>query len=111
MDNVLIPWENVLIYRDFDRCRRWTMEGGFARMYPLQACVRLAGEARFHHRPAEAFAGVHRHLEFRGVQADLGEVVAWRNMFWALSDSIAPKRRRGLTVRIFRITPRCKPIA
>ncbi|MFS9539970.1 4-hydroxyphenylacetate 3-hydroxylase N-terminal domain-containing protein, partial [Klebsiella pneumoniae] len=42
MDKVLIPWENVLIYRDFDRCRRWTMEGGFARMYPLQACVRLA---------------------------------------------------------------------
>ncbi len=40
MDNVLILWENVLIYRDFDRCRRWTMEGGFARMYPLQACVR-----------------------------------------------------------------------
>ncbi len=37
MDNVLIPWENVLIYRDFDRCRRWTMEGGFARMYPRQA--------------------------------------------------------------------------
>lgn len=27
-------------------------------------------------------------LEFRGVQADLGEVVAWRNMFWALSDSM-----------------------
>ncbi|MCV5525118.1 Pyoverdin chromophore biosynthetic protein pvcC, partial [Escherichia coli] len=27
-------------------------------------------------------------LEFRGVQADLGEVVAWRNTFWALSDSM-----------------------
>lgn len=47
MDNVLIPWENVLIYRDFDRCRRWTMEGGFARMYPLQACVRLAVKLDF----------------------------------------------------------------
>jgi 4-hydroxyphenylacetate 3-monooxygenase len=47
MDHVLIPWENVLIYRDFDRCRRWTMEGGFARMYPLQACVRLAVKLDF----------------------------------------------------------------
>ena len=48
MDNVLIPWENVLIYRDFDRCRRWTMEGGFARMYPpLQACVRPAVKLDF----------------------------------------------------------------
>jgi aromatic ring hydroxylase len=61
MDHVLIPWENVLIYRDFDRCRRWTMEGGFARMYPLQACVRLAVKARLHHRPAEEIAGMHRH--------------------------------------------------
>jgi 4-hydroxyphenylacetate 3-monooxygenase len=87
MDHVLIPWENVLIYRDFDRCRRWTMEGGFARMYPLQACVRLA-ETRLYHRPAEEIAGMHRHAGFRGVQADLGEVVAWRNMFWALSDSM-----------------------
>jgi 4-hydroxyphenylacetate 3-monooxygenase len=33
--------------RDFDRCRRWTMEGGFARMYPLQACVRLAVKLDF----------------------------------------------------------------
>lgn len=24
MDHVLIPRENVLIYRDFDRCRRWS---------------------------------------------------------------------------------------
>ncbi len=47
MDKVLIPWENVLIYRDFDRCRRWTMEGGFARMYPLQACVRPAVKLDF----------------------------------------------------------------
>ena len=38
----LIPWENVLIYRDFDRCRGWTLDGGFARMYPLHAGVRLA---------------------------------------------------------------------
>ncbi len=37
----------MLIYRDFDRCRRWTMEGGFARMYPLQACVRLAVKLDF----------------------------------------------------------------
>lgn len=27
-------------------------------------------------------------LEFRGVQVDLDEVVAWRSTFWALSDSM-----------------------
>ncbi|MFZ3711498.1 Pyoverdin chromophore biosynthetic protein pvcC, partial [Salmonella enterica subsp. enterica] len=47
MDKVLISWENVLIYRDFDRCRPWTMEGAFPRMYPLQACVRLVVKLDF----------------------------------------------------------------
>ena len=65
------------------------MEGGFARMYPLQACVRLAVKTRLYHRPAEAFSGMYRHPRIpRRLQADLGEVVAWRNMFWALSDSM-----------------------
>jgi 4-hydroxyphenylacetate 3-monooxygenase len=27
--------------------------------------------------------------EFRGVQAQVGEVLAWRNMFWALTDAMA----------------------
>ena len=88
MDNVLIPWENVLIYRDFDRCRRWTMEGGFARMYPLQACVRLAVKLYFITALLKKSLECTGTLEFRGVQADLGEVVAWRNTFWALSDSM-----------------------
>ncbi|KAI3492485.1 hypothetical protein L1887_42780 [Cichorium endivia] len=88
MDHVLIPWENVLIYRDFDRCRRWTMEGGFARMYPLQACVRLAVKLDFITALLKKSLECTGTLEFRGVQADLGEVVAWRNMFWALSDSM-----------------------
>ena len=69
MDNVLIPWENVLIYRDFDRCRRWTMEGGFARMYPLQACVRLAVKLDFITALLKNRWSVPA-PEFRGVQAD-----------------------------------------
>ena len=107
MDNVLIPWENVLIYRDFDRCRRWTMEGGFARMYPLQACVRLAVKLDFITALLKKSLECTGTLEFRGVQADLGEVVAWRNTFWALSDSMCSEA----TGLIYRIMPHCKPIA
>ena len=88
LDNVFIPWENVLIYRDFDRCRRWTREGGFARLFPMQACTRYAVKLDF-------LAGIlHRALEctgvidFRGVRADLGEVVTWRNLFWSLTDAM-----------------------
>ena len=41
MDHVLIPRENVLIYRDFDRCRRWSTRGGFARCSRCRpACAR-----------------------------------------------------------------------
>jgi 4-hydroxyphenylacetate 3-monooxygenase len=109
MDKVLIPWENVLIYRDFDRCRRWTMEGG--PHVPAAGLRAPGGETRLYHRPAEEIAGMYRHPEFRGVQADLGEVVAWRNMFWALSDSMCSEATRGSTARICRITPRCKPTA
>ncbi len=41
MDKVLILWENVLIYRDFDQTATPldVMEGGFARMYPLRRFV------------------------------------------------------------------------
>ncbi len=62
----------MLIYRDFDRCRRWTMEGGFARMYPLQACVRLAVKLDFITALLKKSLECTGTLEFRGVQADLG---------------------------------------
>ncbi|NTX80184.1 4-hydroxyphenylacetate 3-monooxygenase, oxygenase component [Serratia proteamaculans] len=88
MDHVLIPWENVLIYRDFDRCRRWSTEGGFARLFPLQACVRLAVKMDFITALLQKSLACTGVLEFRGVQADLGEVVAWRNLFWSLTDAM-----------------------
>ncbi len=63
MDNVLIPWENVLIYRDFDRCRRWTMEGGLPvriRCKPVCAC----SETRLHYGTAEKITRCTGTLEF-----------------------------------------------
>ncbi|NDJ58555.1 4-hydroxyphenylacetate 3-monooxygenase, oxygenase component [Enterobacteriaceae bacterium 4M9] len=88
LDKVLIPWENVLIYRDFDRCRRWSVEAGFARLYPMQACVRLAVKLDFVTALLQKSLECTGVLEFRGVQAALGEVVAWRNLFWSLSDAM-----------------------
>ncbi len=46
---------------------------------------------------------MYRHPGVPWVQADLGEVVAWRNTFWALSDRCVQKRRRGSTGLIYRI--------
>ena len=33
--------------------------------------------------------------DFRGVQAAVGEILAWRNLFWGLSDALTPRRSRG----------------
>ncbi len=93
MDNVLIPWENILIYRDFDRCRRWSTQGGFARLFPLQACTRLGVKLDFITALLKKSLMCTGSLEFRGVQADLGEVVAWRNVIWALSDAMCAEAK------------------
>jgi 4-hydroxyphenylacetate 3-monooxygenase len=88
-DNVLIPWENVLVYRDLDMLKAFYPKSGFFNGFTFQACTRLAVKLDF-------MAGVlNRALEasgtqdFRGVQVQLGEVINWRNTFWALSDGMA----------------------
>ena len=62
-------------------------QGGFGRLFPMQGCTRLAVKLDFitgaSTRPCNAPA-----LEFRGVQAQVGEVVAWRNLFWSLTDAM-----------------------
>ena len=87
-DKALIPWENILIYRDFDRCRMWFPQGGFGRLFPIQGCTRLCVKLDFIagllHKCLE-LSGV---IEFRGVQAAAGEVIAWRNMLWSLTDAM-----------------------
>ncbi|SPX12362.1 4-hydroxyphenylacetate 3-monooxygenase oxygenase component [Escherichia coli] len=61
MDNVLIPWENVLIYRDFDRCRRWTMEGGFCPYVSAASLCAPGSETRLHYGTAEKITRMYRH--------------------------------------------------
>jgi 4-hydroxyphenylacetate 3-monooxygenase len=55
----------------------------------LQGCTRLAVKMDFLAglllKAVEATGA----KDFRGVQAQVGEVLAWRNLFWALSDAMA----------------------
>ncbi|MGD1922936.1 MAG: 4-hydroxyphenylacetate 3-hydroxylase N-terminal domain-containing protein [Paracoccaceae bacterium] len=88
-DKVLIPWENVLVYKDLDKLKAFYPRSGFFNGFTFQACTRLAVKLDFMagllHRALEA-SGT---MAFRGVQTQLGEVINWRNTFWALSDSMA----------------------
>ena len=87
-DNVFIPWEDVLLHRDLEKLKIFFPQSGFLAGYQFQGCTRLAVKLDF-------LAGVLAKAlhaagsdEFRGNQAMLGEVIAWRNLFWALSDAM-----------------------
>jgi 4-hydroxyphenylacetate 3-monooxygenase len=88
-DNAFIPWENVLIHRDIERLKAFYPQSGFFQGFTLQGCTRLSVKLDFIagllYKAARA-SGVEA---FRGVQAHIGEVIGWRNLFWSLTDAMA----------------------
>jgi 4-hydroxyphenylacetate 3-monooxygenase len=88
MDKVLVPWENVFVYGDVDKANNFFPRTGFLPRFVVHGCTRLAVKLDFIAglllKAVEA-AGT---KDYRGVQANVGEVIAWRNLFWALSDAM-----------------------
>ena len=88
MDKVLVPWENVFVYADVETANNFFPRTGFLPRALLHGCTRLAVKLDFIAglllKATEA-GGTNK---FRGVQANVGEVIAWRNLFWALSDAM-----------------------
>jgi 4-hydroxyphenylacetate 3-monooxygenase len=88
MDKVLVPWENVFVYGDIDKANNFFPRTGFLPRFVVHGCTRLAVKLDFIAglllKATEA-AGT---KDYRGVQANVGEVIAWRNLFWALSDAM-----------------------
>jgi two-component FAD-dependent monooxygenase len=113
LDKVLVPWENVFVYGDVRKVQMFAGHSGFIERFTFHGCTRLAVKLEF-------IAGLlAKALEitgtdgFRGVQSRLGEVLAWRNLFWGLSDAAArnpvpwvdgavlPNPRYGMAYRWF----------
>ena len=95
LDDVLIPWENLFVYGDIDRANNFFPRTGFVPRAFLQGSTRLGVKLDF-------IAGLFlRATEltgtraFRGVEANLGEVIAWRNMIWSLSKRWRSRRTHG----------------
>jgi amino acid adenylation domain-containing protein len=88
-DHVFVPWENVLAYGDLAKCNTYMQATGFYHRGGLQTCTRLAVKldliAGLVMKAVEA-TGTD---EFRGVQVNVGEVLNWRHLMWALSDAMA----------------------
>jgi 4-hydroxyphenylacetate 3-monooxygenase len=88
-DNVLIPWEDVLLHRDVERIKIFYPRSGFLNGFQFQGCTRLAVKLDFMVGVIAKALRATGADEFRGNQAMLGEVIAWRNLFWAISDAMA----------------------
>jgi 4-hydroxyphenylacetate 3-monooxygenase len=88
-DNAFIPWENVLIHRDIDRLKSFYPRSGFFQGFTLQGCTRLAVKLDFIAGLLYKAASATGVDAFRGVQAQIGEVIGWRNLFWSLTDAMA----------------------
>src|SRR5947209_16668545 len=112
-DNAFIPWENVLLHRDIDKIKVFHPQSGFLNGFQFQGCTRLAVKLDFMVGVIVKALRATGADEFRGNQAMLGEVIAWRNLFWAISDAMAmnpvpwvgntvlPNAQSGSSYRVF----------
>jgi 4-hydroxyphenylacetate 3-monooxygenase len=95
LDKVLIPWEDVLIYRDIEKATTFFPASGFTNRFTFHGATRLAVKLDF-------IAGLFLKAvectgasQFRGVQAAVGEVLAWRSVFWGLTTAMATNPNPG----------------
>lgn len=113
LDDVLVPWENVFIYGDIGKVQRFSGGSGFVERFTFHGCTRLAVKLEFIAGLLARALRITGTSDFRGVQSRLGEVLAWRNLFWGLSDAAArnpiswhngavlPNPRYGMAYRWF----------
>ena len=112
-DNAFIPWENVLLHRDIEKIKIFYPRSGFLAGYQFQGCTRLAVKLDFLVGVIARALRATGAEEFRGNQAMLGEIIAWRNLFWAISDAmvhnpmswvgdtVLPNVQSGASYRVF----------
>jgi 4-hydroxyphenylacetate 3-monooxygenase len=62
---------------------------GFSERFTFHGCTRLAVKLEFLAGLLAKAVELTGTKDFRGVQSRIGEVLAWRNLFWGLSDAAA----------------------
>lgn len=89
LDNVFVPWEDVFMYGDADLSNDFAPGSGFNARAAMHGCTRLAVKLDFITGALKKALDINGTSSFHGIQARLGEVVAWRNTMWGLSDAMA----------------------
>jgi aromatic ring hydroxylase len=88
MDKVFVPWENVFVYGDVEKANNFFPRTGFLPRFVVHGCTRLAVKLDFIAGLLLKAVEASGTKDYRGVQANVGEVLAWRNMFWALTEAM-----------------------
>jgi len=89
LDHALVPWENVFIYEDVEKANAFFPRSGFFPRAMFQGCTRLAVKLDFVAGLLLKAVELVGSNEMRHVQSSIGEALAWRNLFWGLSDAMA----------------------
>jgi len=100
LDKALVPWENVFVYEDVQKSNTFFQGSGFFPRAMFHGCVRLAVKLDFIAGLLLKAVDAVGTSETRNVQASIGEALAWRNLFWGLTDAMArtPVPWAGATV-------------
>ncbi|WP_017522957.1 4-hydroxyphenylacetate 3-hydroxylase N-terminal domain-containing protein [Pusillimonas noertemannii] len=88
LDNVFVPWENVVVYRDLDKVMQFYQGSGFLQSCSLQACTRFSVKLDFLAGVVARALKITGGDAFRGNQVLLGEIMAMRHMFWSFTDAM-----------------------
>ncbi|HZG70612.1 MAG TPA: 4-hydroxyphenylacetate 3-hydroxylase N-terminal domain-containing protein [Chondromyces sp.] len=95
LDNVFIPWENVLAYKNVEVTNKFFVETGFLNRFAFHGCTRFAVKLDFLAGLLLKATEASGTKGFRGVQVNIGEVLALRNTFWGLSTAMATDPEAG----------------
>jgi 4-hydroxyphenylacetate 3-monooxygenase len=95
LDEVLIPWEDVFIYGDCEKAQNFLPASGWANRFAFQGCTRLAVKLDFITGLLMKAVELTGTRDFRGVQVAVGETLAWRHLFWSLSDAMCGIPEQG----------------
>ncbi|WP_327257866.1 4-hydroxyphenylacetate 3-hydroxylase family protein [Streptomyces sp. NBC_01244] len=88
-DKAFIPWENVLIYRDTEKIHQYFPRSGLLSRGFFQGAIRMSVKLEFMAGILDKGTRINGTDGFRGVQAGLGELLAWRHQTWAVTSAMA----------------------
>jgi aromatic ring hydroxylase len=89
LDNAFIPWEDVFVFGDVDAANNFFPQTGFLPRALLHGCTRLAVKLEFIAGLMMKALEATGTKDYRGQQIRTGEVIAYRNLFWSLSEAMA----------------------